>query len=85
MRLDCLVGSRPGDDLRTNSRAFHVAGILPEHGSHDDGIPFTRPHAAWLVTNQLQRGSLVAMTALCTDCPVAQLVTQIARVLPERG
>jgi hypothetical protein len=51
VRLGCLVGLWPGDELGTSSRAFHMAGVLAERGSSDDGIPFTGPFAAWLVTN----------------------------------
>jgi putative ABC transport system permease protein len=83
LRLARLLDLRPGDQLEINSRVFRVAGVLAENGSQDDDILFIDLAAAQQVMNKPQGVSLVEVAALCTECPVEDMVAQIAGVLPQ--
>jgi putative ABC transport system permease protein len=83
LRLARVLHLSPGDEVQINGRAFHVAGILAENGSQDDDILFIDLAAAQQVMNKPQSVSLVEVAALCTECPVEDMVEQISGVLPQ--
>lgn len=88
---DALVGLRlaraldldPDETLDINGQMFRVAGILAENGSQDDDILFVDLQAAQHLMNKRQGISLVEVAALCIECPVEDMVEQIAGVLPQ--
>jgi putative ABC transport system permease protein len=73
----------PGDQVEINGRVFRVAGVLAENGSQDDDILFIDLTAAQQVMNKPGSVSLVEVAALCTECPVEEMVEQIGGVLPQ--
>lgn len=87
---DALVGARlaqslaiqPGDTIGVSSQAFRVVGILAENGSQDDDILFVDLSAAQQALGKPDAVSLVEVAALCTACPVEDIVEQIGHVLP---
>jgi len=83
LRLARVLGLHPGDQVEINGHAFRVAGILAENGSQDDDIFFIDLAAAQQVMNKPGSVSLVEVAALCTECPVEDMVEQIAGVLPQ--
>ena len=83
LRLARVLGLHPGDQVEINGHAFRVAGILAENGSQDDDILFIDLAAAQQVMNKPGSVSLVEVAALCTECPVEDMVEQIAGVLPQ--
>ena len=83
MRLADALGLRPGQAVEIGGRSFRVAGILAENGSQDDDILFVDLGAAQEVMDRPGSVSLVEVAALCTDCPVEDMVEQIAGVLPQ--
>ena len=60
-----------------------MTGILAENGSQDDDILFIDLGAAQQVMNKPESVSLVEVAALCTECPVEDMVDQISDVLPQ--
>ncbi len=60
-----------------------MTGILAENGSQDDDILFIDLAAAQQVMDKPQSVSLVEVAALCTECPVEDMVEQIGGVLPQ--
>ncbi|NIV36659.1 MAG: ABC transporter permease, partial [Anaerolineae bacterium] len=67
---------KPGDPVEINGRVFRVAGVLAENGSQDDDILFIDLTAAQQVMNKPGSVSLVEVAALCTECPVEEMVEQ---------
>jgi putative ABC transport system permease protein len=83
VRLARALHLRPGDDVEINGQTFRLAGILAENGSQDDDILFIDLAAAQRVMNKPQSVSLVEVAALCTGCPIEDMVEQISGVLPQ--
>jgi len=82
-RLSQSLAIAPGDEIDINGKAFRVVGILAENGSQDDDILFVDLAAAQQALGKPDAVSLVEVAALCTVCPVEDMVTQIAQVLPQ--
>ncbi len=83
VRLADTLRLNPGDQVEINGRVFRVAGVLAENGSQDDDILFIDLTAAQQVMNKPGSVSLVEVAALCTECPVEEMVEQIGGVLPQ--
>ena len=83
VRLAKALRLSPGDEVAINGRAFRVTGILAENGSQDDDILFIDLGAAQQVMNKPEGVSLVEVAALCTECPIEEMVSQISGVLPQ--
>ncbi len=83
VRLARTLDLDPGDEVEINDRQFRVAGVLAENGSQDDDILFIDLAAAQQVMNKPQGVSLVEVSALCSECPVEDMVEQIGGVLPQ--
>ena len=72
-----------GSAVQVSGRELTVAGILLATGSQDDSA-ILAPMA--FVEDLLQKPgkvSLVEVSALCSDCPIDDLVAQISVVLPD--
>jgi putative ABC transport system permease protein len=78
-----LLGIKTGDRLTVNNREIQVTGVLEATGSQDDGMIF----APLLMTQELLgkqgRISMAEVAALCSGCPIPEMVKQISDVLPE--
>lgn len=77
-----IFGAKPGDRLYVDRKAFTVSGILQPTGSQDDGLIFTRLPAAQAVLNKSDRISMVEVAALCTGCPIDDMVAQLSEAIP---
>lgn len=82
-RLAQVLNLRPGVTLNLNGQTFQVTGVLAENGTQDDDILFIDLAAAQQVMNKPGSISLVEVAALCTACPVEEMVRQIGEVLPQ--
>ena len=71
-----------GDTLTIEGRSMTVTGIIQPTGSQDDQLLFTTLPAAQAVLDMPGRVSLVEVAALCTACPVEDMVEQIGAALP---
>lgn len=83
LRLARALRLQLGQALEINGHAFRLTGILAENGSQDDDILFIDLGAAQQVMNKPESVSLVEVAALCTECPVEDMVDQISDVLPQ--
>jgi putative ABC transport system permease protein len=77
-----VLGLRPGSHIKVNGRKFSVSGLLEPSGSQDDQMVFTRLSVAQSVLGKEGRVSMAEVAALCSDCPVEEMVKQISQVLP---
>ena len=73
----------PGDRIALGRNgSLRVAGVLGATGSQDDGLIFA--DMQW-VQKQFNKGnsvSLIELSALCSGCPIEDMVTQVNNVLP---
>lgn len=83
VRLAGALRLRPGDAVRIRGHSFRIAGVLAPNGSQDDDILFIDLAAAQRLLDKPDSVSLVEVSALCTECPVEDMVDQIAGVLPQ--
>lgn len=87
---ELLVGSdaarrlqlKQGDIVTLNDQSMRVRGILKTTGSQDDQILFTPLAQGQALLNKPGRITMVEVAALCTACPVEEMVRQISAVLP---
>ncbi len=76
------LGLAAGDNLSLGGGTFRVSGILADTGSQDDNLVFADLAA---VQKQFRKGnalSLIELAALCTGCPIEDMVEQVNAVLP---
>lgn len=71
-----------GDTVRIQDRPMRVAGVLKPTGSQDDQLLFTPLATAQAVLDMPGRVSMVEVAALCTACPIEEMVAQIGAALP---
>jgi putative ABC transport system permease protein len=88
---DLLIGSdaakvlnvTTGDQLSLKGETFKVAGILEHTGSQDDSLLFASLPVAQKLLGKKGKISLVEVAALCSGCPIGDMVVQIAEKLPD--
>ena len=76
------LGLDPGDTITLKSGVFRVSGILAGTGSQDDNLLFAD---LGLVQRQFRKGSavsLIELSALCSGCPIEDMVAQVNGALP---
>lgn len=73
---------RTGSDLAVNGTNLRVSGILEPTGSQDDHIIFAHLSTAQKILGKEDRISMAEVAALCSNCPIDDLVAQISDVLP---
>jgi len=72
----------PGDSIAVGRGSVHVSGVLDNTGSQDDGLVFA--DITW-VQKQFLKGnavSLIELSALCSGCPIEDMVQQVNNALP---
>ena len=88
---DLLLGSdaarslevMTGDPLELGGEKFRVAGVLEQTGSQDDALVFAALPVAQRLLGKQGKITLVEVAALCSGCPIGDMVTQIAEKLPD--
>jgi putative ABC transport system permease protein len=76
------LGVVAGDRLAVGDRDFTVAGILRPTGSQDDEVLLLDLAVAQAILGAPGRVNLIEVAALCSDCPVEDIVAQLRDVLP---
>jgi putative ABC transport system permease protein len=71
-----------GDTLDIKGEPFKVSGILDQTGSQDDSLVFAQLDVAQRVLNKKGQIDLVEVAALCSGCPIGDMVLQIAEQIP---
>ena len=72
----------PGDRLVIKGENFKVAGVLDQTGSQDDALVFASLPKAQRLLSKEGKITLAEVAALCSGCPIGDMVTQIAEKLP---
>ncbi len=71
-----------GQQIKFKNTNFKVAGILSSTGSQDDFVIFGNITKFQKVFQNKGQISLIEVSALCGDCPIDDLVSQISKKLP---
>src|SRR5450756_1222273 len=72
----------PGSNLEILGRQFTVAAVLNPLGSQEDGLIYADLGAVQGLLGKPGRISLIEVSALCSTCPIDQIVEQIGEKLP---
>ncbi|MBT1071291.1 ABC transporter permease [Pelotalea chapellei] len=72
-----------GDTLQIKGETFKVSGVLEQTGSQDDALVFASLKKAQDLLGKQGRITLAEVAALCSGCPISDMVTQIAEKLPD--
>ena len=71
-----------GDTVSMSGVTLTVSGVLKPTGSQDDSAVLAPIGFVEILLDKPGRASLVEVSALCSDCPIDDLVEQISGVLP---
>lgn len=71
-----------GDTLTLQGQSFNVAAILQPTGAAEDSIIIGDLHAMQKVLGKEGLISMVEIAAFCRDCPISEMVLQIAEQFP---
>lgn len=77
-----ITGLKLGDKTKIQNKEFTVWGVLETTGSQDDGLILAPLSAAQSFLGKQGRISMVEVAALCSGCPIPEMVKQISDVLP---
>ena len=78
-----VLNVSPGDKLDIKGQQFNVAGVLEQTGSQDDSLVFASLKKAQSLLGKEGRITLAEVAALCSGCPIGDMVTQMAEKLPD--
>ncbi len=71
-----------GSPLEINGKRFFVAGVLEPTGSQDDNLLFMALPVAQHIFGKQGKIGMVEVAALCKNCPISEIVTQISEKMP---
>ncbi len=77
-----ILNLKSGDSVDIKGRKLSVAGVLHPTGSQDDQLAFTPISTAQTLLDKRGKVSMAEVAALCHDCPIDDMVSQISEVLP---
>jgi len=73
---------KTGSPLEIKGEKFKVAGVLEPTGSQDDNLVFMELHKAQEVFDKKGKIGMVEIAALCKNCPISEIVTQLSDAIP---
>jgi putative ABC transport system permease protein len=82
-RLASLLDLSVGSDVEVGDRSFDIVALLAENGTQDDDMLFIDLGAAQRALDRPDAISLIEVSALCTACPIEEMVAQIQSALPQ--
>ncbi|UOD35693.1 ABC transporter permease [Deferribacteraceae bacterium V6Fe1] len=71
------------DRIDIFEQSFIISGILEKTGSEEDNLIFMDLHMLQKVTNSADKINFVEVSALCSGCPIDDIVSQIKTKLPD--
>ncbi len=77
------LGLSQGDVFSVGEREFKVTGVLQPTGAAEDGIIIGELHSFQQILGKEGKISMVEIAAFCRDCPITEMVMQIAGVFPQ--
>ncbi len=88
---DLIIGSQAaatlklavGDTVKLGDKDFTVAALLKPTGASEDNLIIGDLHQFQAVLGKEGKVSMVEIAAFCRDCPITELVLQVAGKFPE--
>jgi putative ABC transport system permease protein len=77
------LGLKPGDSYYAEGKPFTVAGVLAPTGSEDDNVIFAGIEDLQNAAGKPGAVHFAEVAALCSGCPIEDIVKQIEALLPE--
>ena len=77
-----ILNLKTGSFIEINGQKLRVSGVLQPTGSQDDHLIFSRLKTAQSLLGKEGRISMAEVAALCTACPITEMVKQISAALP---
>ncbi len=77
-----ILGVEQGDPVSLGNEDFNVAALLAPTGGNEDGIIVGDLHAMQRVLGKEGKITMVEIVAFCRDCPISDMVLQIAEKFP---
>jgi len=77
-----LLGRGLNQTFGLKGHEYRVAGVLDPTGSQDDGAIFIDLQEAQALFNRKDQLSMIEVAALCSDCPIEEIVRQTSEKLP---
>jgi putative ABC transport system permease protein len=77
-----VLGIPTASKFAMNGREFTVSGVLEATGSQDDGLVFAPLTVAQSLLGKDGQISMAEVAALCSGCPIEEMVRQISEILP---
>lgn len=77
-----IMRIKQGDSLNANGKDLIVSGVLESTGSQDDHIIFAHLNTAQAILGKEGRISMAEVAALCSACPIDEMVKQISGAIP---
>ena len=77
------LGLGTGDSLRLKGHQFKISGVLFETGGDDDSVILMDLSKLQQLVGQPEAVSFVEVAALCSGCPIEDIVSQIQTNLPK--
>ena len=77
-----LLGLGVGDTFQVSNKEIQVTGVLETTGSQDDALIFAPLAMTQELLGKKGRISMAEVAALCSGCPIPEMVKQISAVLP---
>ena len=77
-----ILNLETGSAIVIKGQPLKVAGVLQSTGSQDDRLIFTHLSTAQAILDKNGRVSMAEVAALCHDCPIDDMVSQISGALP---
>jgi putative ABC transport system permease protein len=78
-----VLNAGSGETITIKDETFKVAGVLDQTGSQDDALVFANLPKAQKLLGKEGKITLAEVAALCSGCPIGDMVTQIAEKLPD--
>jgi putative ABC transport system permease protein len=78
-----VLNASSGDSIKIKDETFKVAGVLDQTGSQDDALVFANLPKAQKLLGKEGKITLAEVAALCSGCPIGDMVTQIAELIPD--
>jgi putative ABC transport system permease protein len=78
-----VLNAASGDSIAIKGEIFSISGVLEQTGSQDDSLVFASLKKAQKILGKEGKITLAEVSALCSGCPIGDMVTQIAEKLPD--
>jgi len=81
-KLASKLNKKLNEQITLFGNTFTISGILEKTGSEEDSIIFMDLHKLQKITNSIDKVNFVEVSALCSGCPIDDIVKQIKSKLP---